>query len=193
MAIVEKERKVNDKEYRLINKERLAERKKVWNSMNSEKIAAQRYRWQKANPDRIAAYHHNRRALALGNGGTHTFSDIQTQYNRQMGKCFYCGKKVGNSYHVDHIVPLSKGGSNGPENIAIACPTCNMRKNAKMPEEFMEQISKEVKGCGVREVRESNPTRGNKNRVPAVRKADGPTAPAVHRDCAGLPQLSLCV
>jgi len=141
MAIVEKERKVNDKEYRLINKERLAERKKVWNSMNSEKIAAQRYRWQKANPDRIAAYHHNRRALALGNGGTHTFSDIQTQYNRQMGKCFYCGKKVGNSYHVDHIVPLSKGGSNGPENIAIACPTCNMSKGAKTPQEFMEQLA----------------------------------------------------
>jgi 5-methylcytosine-specific restriction endonuclease McrA len=36
------------------------------------------------------------------------------------------------------VVPLSRGGSNGPENIVIACPTCNLAKKDKMPHEWPE-------------------------------------------------------
>jgi 5-methylcytosine-specific restriction endonuclease McrA len=51
-------------------------------------------------------------------------------------RCYLCGKvaKVGER-HVDHIMPLSKGGKHRPSNLAIACATCNLRKNAKLPEE----------------------------------------------------------
>jgi 5-methylcytosine-specific restriction endonuclease McrA len=55
---------------------------------------------------------------------------------RQRGKCHWCGEKVGRFYHVDHVVPLSKGGSNGPENLVIACAFCNISKHDRLPHEW---------------------------------------------------------
>ena len=43
-------------------------------------------------------------------------------------------------YHVDHVIPLSKGGSDGRENIVISCPSCNMSKKDKMPEVFAGRL-----------------------------------------------------
>jgi 5-methylcytosine-specific restriction endonuclease McrA len=63
---------------------------------------------------------------------------VQEQYKNQCGKCYYCHIKVGQTYHVDHIIPLSKGGSNGPENLVISCPRCNHRKQDKLPHEWPE-------------------------------------------------------
>jgi 5-methylcytosine-specific restriction endonuclease McrA len=58
------------------------------------------------------------------------------QYKAQRAKCYWCGINVGNVYHVDHVIPLSRGGSNGPENIVIACPHCNLSKSNRLPHEW---------------------------------------------------------
>lgn len=79
----------------------------------------------------------NRRALKKRAGGTFTKQDIQAQYDRQKGKCYYCHKKI-TKYHIDHVVPLSRGGSNGPENLVIACPACNLKKNDKLLHEWFD-------------------------------------------------------
>lgn len=42
-------------------------------------------------------------------------------------ECAYCGKKEKLTF--EHVVPFSKGGSFGKENIIPACPTCNSSKN----------------------------------------------------------------
>ena len=44
--------------------------------------------------------------------------------------------------HVEHMTPLSRGGAHDWFNIALACPTCNLRKNAKTLEEFMELLDR---------------------------------------------------
>jgi 5-methylcytosine-specific restriction endonuclease McrA len=36
----------------------------------------------------------------------------------------------------DHIVPLSKGGSNAPENLRASCPTCNSRGGVQITNEL---------------------------------------------------------
>ena len=59
---------------------------------------------------------------------------------RQHGHCYWCGSKVGQHCHVDHVIPLSKGGSNGPENIVISCVACNLRKYDKLPQEFGDRL-----------------------------------------------------
>ena len=89
-----------------------------------------------AHPELFIAYSRNRRARESGADGTHDAEDVKAQYDRQKGKCFYCHKKVGDKYHVDHVVPLTLGGSNGPENLVVSCPKCNKTKGAKHPMDF---------------------------------------------------------
>lgn len=70
--------------------------------------------------------------------------------------CAYCEQHGdskngpdGNPWEIDRIVPGSKGGSYTPENIALACKQCNMRKGAKLaPEEFLSMgAKKEITGA----------------------------------------------
>jgi len=51
-------------------------------------------------------------------------------------RCYLCGKLIPKGHrHVDHIVPLSKGGTHRLSNLAVACNVCNMSKHDKIPEE----------------------------------------------------------
>ncbi|MBZ5623051.1 MAG: HNH endonuclease [Acidobacteriia bacterium] len=43
---------------------------------------------------------------------------------------------------IDHYIPLSKGGTNFPDNIVLACWPCNNRKRAKLPSEFRSKSAK---------------------------------------------------
>ena len=50
---------------------------------------------------------------------------------RAEDRCEYCQMSQalqGANFHVEHIVPLSKGGATVEENLALACPSCNLGK-----------------------------------------------------------------
>ncbi len=91
--------------------------------------------YSKRHPGKIAAKSRNRRARVRQSSGSHTAEDIQIQYQAQAGRCWWCGKKL-KRYHVDHRVPIAKGGTNDPANLCLACPSCNARKSDKLPGEF---------------------------------------------------------
>ena len=80
------------------------------------------------------------RALRSVTGGSHTAADIAAQHARQKGRCYWCDEKVGRRYHVDHIVPLARGGSNDPENLVISCRFCNLSRGAKLPHEWGSRL-----------------------------------------------------
>jgi 5-methylcytosine-specific restriction endonuclease McrA len=88
--------------------------------------------WKKANPDQANTQNRNRRALRAAAKGTHDESDIQALFKLQNGRCAYCGKRI-KTYHVDHILPLSKGGTNEPRNLQLTCGKCNLTKGARHP------------------------------------------------------------
>lgn len=51
---------------------------------------------------------------------------------RDSFKCIYCGATAENdTLEIDHIIPASKGGTNDPGNLAVACRTCNIGKGNK--------------------------------------------------------------
>jgi len=50
--------------------------------------------------------------------------------------CEYCKNFIVGVYHLDHIVPLCRGGNNELQNLAIACKLCNLRKGKKLIEQF---------------------------------------------------------
>lgn len=48
-------------------------------------------------------------------------------------RCHICKRKIGGTFHLDHVVPLSKGGAHSYSNVKLAHPHCNVQKGAAMP------------------------------------------------------------
>jgi 5-methylcytosine-specific restriction endonuclease McrA len=124
------------------NRERAIGLNKIWKENNKAHLAVSKKKWSYENPEKNRIYRHTRRARMRNSEGTHTAQDIKDMHKAQGGCCIYCGVDVGEDYHVDHIVPLVKGGSNGKENLQITCPTCNLKKGQKDHAEFLS-----LNGC----------------------------------------------
>lgn len=103
---------------------------------NERILKASRKAWRKRRTAHLA-HVRNRRARLRTVEGEHAAADIEHQHAAQQGLCFYCRADLAaTGYHVDHVVPLARGGSNGPENIALACPRCNLTKRDMLPDDF---------------------------------------------------------
>ena len=113
-----------------------------WYLDNTEQHHESCARWEKANPEKRRALKHNRRARIKGNGGTFTFKELNELFEQQEGFCAYCGELLYSSFdkevHIDHKIPLSRGGHNDISNIALSCARCNLQKGTKTDEEFLQ-------------------------------------------------------
>ncbi len=49
------------------------------------------------------------------------------------GTCYHCGKALHpiSDFHVDHLVPVAKGGTDTRDNLVASCQRCNRRKATK--------------------------------------------------------------
>jgi 5-methylcytosine-specific restriction endonuclease McrA len=58
---------------------------------------------------------------------------------RDGSRCHLCGKKCRpHDIHLDHLVPISRGGSHDESNLRVACAACNVSKQARpMGEQLM--------------------------------------------------------
>lgn len=126
--------------YREANRKAECEYRRAYREANREARAEYDHAYYAANPDKSRAKTHRRRALKRNNGGSFTPADIdalkQSQTDKQ-GKlrCWYCGKAM-TDYHVDHFIPLAKGGTSSVDNLRLACPACNLSKSAKHPHQI---------------------------------------------------------
>jgi len=110
-------------EYRRVHKEEIAEYGKEYRQTEAGKIA-----------DRKGS--HKRRALKAG--ADHEVFDDREIFERDGFKCQLCGYRTRPDYknpnhplypNLDHIVPLSKGGSHTRLNTQCLCHRCNMIKH----------------------------------------------------------------
>lgn len=90
------------------------------------------------NPEKVRTNWRNMRALRVNAIGKHTANDILRMYEEQEGRCGYCGITLDNKYHVDHMQPVSRGGSNWPDNLIVCCAECNLNKHNKTLEEWIK-------------------------------------------------------
>jgi 5-methylcytosine-specific restriction endonuclease McrA len=118
------------------NADRIAKDKAEREAAKAERKRQYMRRWRKENPQTQAAQGRVKKARRRGAPGKHTAADIQAIGDRQRWRCAWCSTPCRDDYHVDHIVPLARGGTNWPDNLCISCPPCNLRKKARLPHEW---------------------------------------------------------
>lgn len=73
-----------------------------------------------------------RRALKVSqNGGTCSIQQWEDRCRLYGFSCAYCGAGLnGKKVEIDHVIPVSSGGTGWPSNLVPACRSCNARKHA---------------------------------------------------------------
>lgn len=126
-ARIRTEKKAYDRLYRTVNAERLRQIKATWREKNKDLLKAV-----------SLSYKARRRAVEKAGDSSRA---IKEWIGRQTLTCKWCGANCAGNFHVDHIKPLARGGTHTTGNLCIACPPCNIRKNARDPEEFAASMS----------------------------------------------------
>lgn len=134
--------------YRKNNKEKYRKICEKYRSNNLERVRARDRERYKNNPYNHIANQHKRRALKLGNGGFYTTNQIQALYDFQEGRCFHCDCDISEYYEIDHWIPLSRGGSNWPENLRLLCKHCNSSKKDRLPWQWHKKYAHENPDLG---------------------------------------------
>ncbi len=131
--------KIKFKKYRITHSEKRKKYKQQWAKKNRKKIGEYNRRKYRENPEFYNIVGRNRRAIKSKADGRHNAEDIKNIKKLQNNKCAACNKRIKKKYHVDHIYPLSKGGSNWPSNLQILCQFCNISKHAKDPIKWAQE------------------------------------------------------
>lgn len=162
-------RAVKAKIYNLKNKEILSEAKKKYKEKNKEQILKKAKDYYEKNKKELVKKRHlrylnnkekakqyydayrktekgkmidiNRKHIkrtAIKNGAS--CSDVM-EIIKKAKNCYWCGVKL-EKVHIDHYIPLSKGGKHIINNLVISCPSCNMAKGAKDPYQFANKIGR---------------------------------------------------
>ena len=111
--------------------------KRAWSTARGREVAVEirryRHRERYATPEGkavVLAKKHRRRARKkVGVAGGLKAGDIR-RIKDAHERCYLCKRKIRKAKHVDHWIPLAKGGLNEEWNIRIACGPCNMKKSA---------------------------------------------------------------
>src|SRR5215207_6803004 len=104
------------RKYQEEHKEQISEYKKKWAANNSEKV-----RRAKTNNLR------KRRAARHASRGSFTVQEFKELCESYGNKCLACGDAEA-VLEADHVVPLTKGGTDSISNIQPLCGSCNRKK-----------------------------------------------------------------
>ena len=117
-------------QYYVENIEDIHNKHAAWYQENKEHKLDQNAEWAKANRDKIASHSAKRRALKLRQ--TPADADMQkiAEFYKESERLT---NETGVAHHVDHIIPLSKGGLHRQDNLQILTATENLKKGAKLP------------------------------------------------------------
>jgi len=84
-------------------------------------------------PERLRFLQRRRKVRKRANGGTHTFvqwEELKRQYSHTCPSCGRCEPQV--KLTEDHIIPISRGGTDNIDNIQPLCQSCNSTKYRKI-------------------------------------------------------------
>jgi hypothetical protein len=119
------------------------EKARLWRLNNLERARARSKAWFQ-NPENYRPINHRRRALKRAAAGKFTKKDIQALLIVQACLCAgpHCRTDISDGYTIDHVMPLSRGGSNWPDNLQLLCASCNSSKRDKTMEEWLAALTR---------------------------------------------------
>lgn len=100
--------------------------RKKWRERNRDQVSKYRVTWTKVNADKCRYYSHCRRMRLRQIEGNFSFQQWQELKEQYDYKCVMCKQKK--KLTIDHIIPISKGGTNYIINIQPLCKPCNSSK-----------------------------------------------------------------
>lgn len=121
--------------YREEHREEVLARKRRYYAENREECNARGLRWQRENPDKAAIY--KARYKARKNGAPNTLTPEEAEQLFAIGRAVYAGKKL----HLDHVVPVSKGGGTTLANMHAIPANLNCSKYIALPEDIYQQLT----------------------------------------------------
>jgi 5-methylcytosine-specific restriction endonuclease McrA len=118
------------------------ERTRRWMQHNPDRRRENRRKWAKANPEKVAARAQRRRARQQT--APAEMVTLAALLAEQAHTCYLCGSAIDPkrkypdalSASVDHVIPLSRGGSGLRENLRAAHLGCNVAKGDRLVEEM---------------------------------------------------------
>lgn len=141
------ERRAKERARRAANPGRYKAQKLAWRQAHPERwkqtANARAKRWRDKNREAQCVFSARRRAKRRAAGSGCPRSRLAYErWARTVPRvaCYWCkATTLRGGRHVDHIIPLSRGGSDAVGNLCVACPHCNQSKSAKLPHEFAGQ------------------------------------------------------
>ena len=119
------------KAWRHAHPERTREASRAWHAANAERSNAHSRAWARANPEKVRLRVNRRRVRKRAAAGTFTLAEWNLLLALFSFRCAYCWRSFPR-LETDHVVPLSRGGSDSIENILPACRSCNAKKGASI-------------------------------------------------------------
>jgi 5-methylcytosine-specific restriction endonuclease McrA len=103
------------------------------------KCIAKRSAKHSAENQHLLARRRERRSLLEKNAeGNFTDLDIQKIRNELVDSCRFCAKPLYGEGEIEHLTPLSRGGTSYPRNLTLSCLSCNREKTKKTLLEYIE-------------------------------------------------------
>lgn len=130
----------NNKQWRERNLERSNQNRKNWRLLNKDRDRFLAKRWRLNNPDKQRIIASRANAARRGVRGAVRLDAISFLTKSQKGDCIYCDSKLSDGFHIDHIMPIKLGGTHDIYNLQLLCPTCNLQKGARHPIEHAKKI-----------------------------------------------------
>lgn len=114
---------------------------------NRDKVRAASKAHRLANIEAYREYNRQYKHAKRAGGGKLSRGYLKRLMAEQNGLCLACGCDLSvMGHHLDHKIPLSKGGLHCDENVQLLCPMCNRRKSDKDFDGFLAQLKREKGG-----------------------------------------------
>ena len=130
-----------EKAENLLHKNRI--RCSIWRNSHHSKTWMREYfsKYRLKNANKLLSISRNYKSKKRNAAGYHSELDIFLILERQNRQCYWCDK-VLTKFHMDHVVPISKNGSNDASNLVASCPHCNLSKGDRLPDEWPQNPRK---------------------------------------------------